>query len=60
MIKTAIENKQNLIMEGCHLPFDWKKDFTKEYLDHIRYYCLVMRKNYIENHFNAETENMAT
>ena len=38
MIKTAIENKQNLIIEGCYVPFDWSKDFEKEYLDDIRYY----------------------
>lgn len=25
MIKTAIENKQNLIVEGCYIPFDWEK-----------------------------------
>ena len=27
MIKTAIENRQNLIVEGCYVPFDWRKDF---------------------------------
>ena len=26
MIKTAIENEQNLIVEGCYIPFDWAKD----------------------------------
>lgn len=52
MIKTVIENKQNLIIEGCYIPFDWEKDFAKEYLDNIRYYCLVMSENYIKNHFN--------
>ena len=51
MIKTAIENKQNLIVEGCYIPFDWANDFGKEYLDSIRYYCLVMSENYIRNHF---------
>lgn len=51
MIKTAIENRQNLIVEGCYIPFDWQKDFAKEYLGHIRYYCLVMSENYIKNHF---------
>ena len=51
MIKTAIENKQNLIVEGCYIPFDWAKDFEKEYLDNIKYYCLVMSENYINNHF---------
>ncbi len=41
MIKTAIENEQNLIVEGSYIPFDWAKDFGTAYLDHIRYYCLV-------------------
>ena len=52
MIKTAIENKQNLIVEGCYIPFDWAKDFEKEYLNDIRYYCLVMSENYIRKHFS--------
>ncbi|MBR6551417.1 MAG: adenylate kinase [Clostridia bacterium] len=51
IIKTAIENKQNLIVEGCYIPFDYEKDFTKDYLDNIKYYCLVMSENYIKNHF---------
>ena len=51
MIKTAIENKQNLIVEGCYIPFDWQKDFEQEYLEHIKYYCLVMSEEYIRNHF---------
>ena len=51
IIKTAIENKQNLIVEGCYIPFDWKNDFDKEYMDNIRYYCLVMSESYIRNHF---------
>ena len=51
MIKTAIEIKQNLIVEGCYIPFDWQKDFTDEYLDSIRYCCLVMSEAYIKNHF---------
>ena len=52
MIKTAIENKQNLIVEGCYIPFDWKKDFDSEYLENIKYYCLVMSEEYIRNHFS--------
>ncbi len=51
MVKTAIENGQNLIVEGCYIPFDWSKNFDREYLDHIRYYCLVMSEDYIRNHF---------
>ena len=52
MIKTAIENKQNLIVEGCYIPFDWTKDFSAEYLEHIRYICLIMSENYINEHFD--------
>ena len=52
MIKTVIENKQNLIVEGCYIPFDWQKDFDVEYLEHIKYYCLVMSEGYIRNHFD--------
>lgn len=52
MIKTAIENQQNLVVEGCYIPFDWAKDFEKEYLDEIRFCCLVMSDKYIENHFD--------
>ena len=52
MIKTAIENRQNLIVEGCYIPFDWQQDFAPEYLEHIRYYCLVMTEAYIRNHFD--------
>lgn len=52
MIKTAIENKQNLVVEGCYIPFDWQKDFGSEYLESIQYYCLVMSEGYIRNHFS--------
>lgn len=52
MVKTAIENQQNLIVEGCYIPFDWEKDFEAEYLQHIKYYCLVMSEYYIKNHFD--------
>ena len=52
MIKTAIENNQNLVVEGCYIPFDWEKDFKSDYLKNIKYYCLVMSENYIKNHFD--------
>lgn len=51
MVKTAIENKQNLIVEGCYIPMDWQKDFSEEYLKDIRFYCLIMSETYIRNHF---------
>lgn len=52
MVKTAIENKQNLIVEGCYIPFNWQNDFSPEYLQNIRYVCLVMSRQYIEKHFD--------
>ena len=52
MIKTAIENEQNLIVEGCYIPFAWSENFESEYLKNIKYYCLVMSSKYITNHFN--------
>ena len=51
VVKTAIENGQNLVVEGCYIPFDWKQDFEKRYLEHIRYRCLIMSREYIESHF---------
>ena len=51
MIKTAVENEQNLIVEGCYIPFDWEKDFSADYLTQIQYVCLIMTKRYIEEHF---------
>ncbi len=53
IIKTAIENKQNLIVEGCYIPFDWQKDFSKDYLTDIKYICLVLSQNYIKNNFQS-------
>ena len=52
MIKTAIENEQNLVIEGCYLPFDWRKDFGEEYLPHIRFVCLVMTEAYLRARFD--------
>ena len=51
MIKTAMENGQNLIVEGCYIPFDWAEDFAGYDLSRIRYICLVMSEAYICAHF---------
>lgn len=51
MIKTAIENNQNMIVEGCYIPYDWESSFEPEYLKEIRYVCLVMSETYIRAHF---------
>ena len=52
IIKTAIENKQNLIVEGCYIPFNWRHSFETSYLVFIQFICLCMTERYIENHFN--------
>lgn len=52
IIKTAVENGQNLIIEGCYIPFNWKEYFDEKYLREINYYCLIMSEKYIENHFS--------
>lgn len=57
MIKTAVENHQNLVVEGCYVPFDWQKDFTEEYLSAIKYICLCFSDDYIDRHFADIIQN---
>lgn len=52
IIKTVVENGQNLIVEGCYIPADWRKDFDKSYLEHIEFICLAMTEDYIEEYFD--------
>lgn len=58
MIKTAIENNQNLIVEGCYIPYDWSKDFSDDYLTQIKLYCIVMTQEYIKENF-SKIQNFA-
>ena len=53
IIKTAIENRQDLIIEGCYVPFGWRKDFDERYVSEIRFLCLAMTDAYIDAHFDA-------
>ena len=48
--KTAIENGQNLILEGCYIPFDWQTSFDEAYQKQLRYVCLIMTPDYIASH----------
>ncbi len=61
MVKTAIENNQSLIVEGCYIPFDWQKEFTENYLKQIKFYCLIMTERYIQKNFDdiIKFENVA-
>lgn len=52
IVKTNIENSQNIIIEGCYIPFGWEKDFESEYLEHIKYVCLIFSKRYIINNLS--------
>ena len=60
MIKTCIENSQNMIIEGCYIPFGWEKDFTDEYVGQIKYVCLIFSQEYIRHSFQniLEYENV--
>ena len=49
IIKTNIENNQNIIIEGAYIPFNFKDDFSEEYLKNIKYVCLIMTEKYIKN-----------
>lgn len=51
MVKTAVENGQNLIVEGCYIPFHWEADFDESYLRCIRSVCMVMSERYLRRHF---------
>ena len=57
IIKTNIENRQNLIIEGCYIPFEYKKDFEDEYLKYIKYTCLIFSEKYIQENYEDILEN---
>ena len=51
IIKTAIENGQNLIIEGCCVPFSWRSDFSEKYLREIHFIALAMSDKFIDENF---------
>ena len=57
IVKTAIEKRQNPIVEGCYIPFGWREDFDERYLPSIRFICLAMSEEYIEDHFSEIVEH---
>lgn len=52
IIKTNIENNQNIIIEGCYIPFNWKDYFEEEYFKQIKYICLIMTEEYINTNYD--------
>ncbi len=57
MIKTAIENGQSLIVEGCYLPFSWQHDFESTYLSRIHTKWLILHPEYIRCRFSDIQRN---
>ena len=57
IVKTAIENHQNLIVEGCYIPFNWAEDFGENYIRYIKYRCLVMSESYIRRNYHSIKAN---
>ena len=51
IIRTAVENGQDLIVEGCYVPFGWRQDLGEPYASSVRFVCLAMTDGYIEEHF---------
>lgn len=52
IMKTAVENHQSLIIEGCYVPANWKNDFDEVMLNQIQFVCLIMSEDYIRAHEN--------
>ena len=50
-VKTAVENGQDLIVEGCYIPADWKRDLDSRYLPSVKLICLAMTDGYIDRCF---------
>lgn len=51
IIMTNIENRQNIIIEGCYLPPEHINDFDSNYLKHIIGLYIGFSKDYIEKYF---------
>ena len=51
MIRTALENGQNLIVEGCYIPYNWQEDFSNAERAQIRAVWLIFSRGYIERNF---------
>ena len=53
MIKTAIENNQNLIIEGSYIPSNYKSYFDDVYFKSILFVCLAMSDKYIDDNYDV-------
>ena len=53
IIKTAIENDQNMIVEGCYIPSEWREQFDENYLKDIRCFYITMSEEYLRKNIGA-------
>jgi 2-phosphoglycerate kinase len=52
IIKTAIENKQNMIIEGCYIPSEWREQFDSDYLKDIKCFFVTMSEEYLRKNID--------
>lgn len=57
LIKTAVENDQNMIVEGCYIPSEWRDRFDEEYLKDIKCFFITMSEDYLRNNFDKLSEH---
>ena len=57
IIMTAVENRQNLIIEGCYLPPDKIAALGREYLDSIISFGLILSRDYVIKNITALLEH---
>ena len=48
IIRTAIENEQHLIVEGCYIPATWADDLTDAKRSHIHCLFLLFSARYLD------------
>ena len=56
LIKTAIENKQNMIIEGCYIPSEWRDQFDETYLKDIKCFFITMSEEYLRKNTDKVKE----
>lgn len=52
MVRTAVENGQHLIVEGCYIPFGWEDGFCAEQRAHIACVRLILSEGYLRAHYD--------
>ena len=50
IIKHAIHNGRNLIVEGCYIPAEWAESFSEIELSEIRCVFIIMSENYLRRY----------